>query len=137
MSGMTSSTKIFATLSLSAALGRKIHETENSEILMALGGSLYETGLESTGKYPFPGLKASKVVQINNAVGRLLSSPQYPPEILSMLIAGLVDIHSRVKLDNKALIDPVIYCAQACLDAYDYEPDHEAAWERYQDWVES
>ena len=134
---MNPSTKVFATLSLSAAVGKKIRKMEDSETLNALGESLYKAGYEATGKYPYPALSSSKTRQIINAVGAMLHSPLEPPEILSMLIAGLADIYAKVKPGRQDIIDPVIYCAQACLDAYDYEPDHTAAWERYQKWVAS
>ena len=134
---MNPSTKIFATLSLSAAVGKKIQNMGESKTLKALGESLYNAGYESTGKYQYPTLSASKTRQILDAVGRMLNSAVEPPEILSMLIAGLTDIYAKVKPGRQDIIDPVIYCAQACLDAYDYEPDHTAAWDRYQAWVES
>ena len=132
---MNTSTKIFATLSMSAALGKKIQESEDSETIKGLGKSLYEAGFEATGKYPFPGLKIGKCNQISSAVVGLLSSPKFPPDILSMLIAGLTDIHAKCKPERQEIIDPVIYCAQACLDEYSYEPDHEAAFENYLQWV--
>lgn len=134
---MNPSTKVFATLSLSAAVGKKIQTVDESKTLKALGESLYNAGYEATGKYPYPALSSSKTRQIINAVGVMLHSPLEPPEILSMLIAGLTDIYAKVKPGRQDIIDPVIYCAQACLDAYPDEPDHCAAWERYQKWVAS
>ena len=134
---MTPSTKIFATLSLAAAVGEKIKNMNESETHKALGGSLYDAGYEATGKYPYPALSTSKTRQILDAVESMLSSPLEPQEILSMLIAGMVDINAKCKKERQLIIDPVIYCAQACLDAYHDEPDHDAAFERYQKWTTS
>lgn len=135
---MTPSTKVFATLSLSAAVGHKIKSmTEHDETLKALGLSLYNAGYEATGSYPYPELSLSKTEQICSAVESLLKEPANPEFILSMLIAGLVDIQAKVKKERKELIEPVIVCAQACLDSFDREPDHGAAWARYEKWVAS
>lgn len=134
---MTPSTKVFATLALSSAVGKKIQESEESETIKALGSSLYESGFEATDRYPYSKLTLNKIEQVLNAVESMLENPLEPPEILSMLIAGLTDIRAKVKPERKELIDPVIWCAQACLDAYAYDPDHEAAWERYLDWLTS
>lgn len=132
---MSPSTKVFATLSLAAAVGQKIQNMGSNETIKALGKSLYDVGYEATGKYPYPALSTSKTTQILDAVDALLNSPLGPPEILSRLVAGLVDIHAKCKQDRKEIIDPVIYCAQACLDAYPDEVDHEAAWKAYQRWT--
>ena len=132
---MNPSTKIFATLSLSAAVGKKIQTMDESETLKSLGESLYDVGYEATGKYPYPALSVSKTNQILSAVETMLDSPLEPAEIISMLIAGLVDIQAKCKQERKSIIDPVIYCAQACLDAYPVEPDHAAAWNRYERWT--
>jgi hypothetical protein len=134
---MKPSTKVFATLSLSAAVGKKIKIMEESEALKALGESLYNAGYEATCEYPYTTLSTSKTRQILDAVEAMLKSPLEPPEILSMLLAGLTDIYAKVKPGRQDIIDPVIYCAQACIDAYPDEPDHTAAWDRYQAWVES
>lgn len=133
---MTPSTKVFATLSLSAAVGKKIQTMkESDERLKAIGLSLYNAGYEATGSYPYPALSASKTEQICDAVESLLSDPTEPQVILSMLIAGLTDIQAKVKNERKDLIEPVIHCAQACLDSFDEEPDHDEAWARYERWV--
>ena len=94
---MSPSTKIFATLSLSAAVGKKIQTIDESETRAALGESLYNVGYEATGKYPYPELTASKKQQIYDAVQSLLSGPTEPEALLSMLIAGLIDIHAKCK----------------------------------------
>lgn len=133
---MNPSTKIFATLSLAAAVGKKIQTMKMSNLdQKALGGSLCDVSREAAGLYPFPTLSVSKIVQVFNAVSGLLSGPTEPQVILSMLIAGLVDIHAKCKPERQRIIDPVIYCAQACLDAYTDEMDHDAAFERYQRWA--
>ena len=127
---MNPSTKVFATLALSAALGHKIKTQSTDKTLVSLAEELHKSGFEATSKYPYTALTVSKTVQILNAVGSLLSSPLKPQETLSMLIAGLVDVQAKVKNERKDLIEPVIHCAQACLDSFDEEPDHVAAWER-------
>lgn len=134
---MNTSTKVFATLSLSAAVGQKINGMDQSnDDQKALGQSLYDVGYEATRLYPYPALSVNKTNQILDAVESLLSVHSEPPVILSMLIAGLVDIHAKCKPERKIIIDPVIYCAQACLDSYDDDNvDHSAAFERYERWV--
>lgn len=133
---MTPSTKVFATLSLSAAVGKKIQTMkESDERLKAIGLSLYNAGYEATGLYPYPALSASKTEQICEAVESLLDVPEKPEFILSMLIAGLTDIQAKVKPERKDLIEPVIVCAQACLDSFDDEPDHDEAFEKYMRWT--
>ena len=132
---MNPSTKIFATLSLSAAVDKKINRLEECKHKQALGESLYAAGYEATGKYPYSTLSQKKISQIVEAVESLLSGPTEPQIILSMIIAGLVDIHAKCKLERKIIIYPVIYCAQACLDAYHVEIDHEKAFERYERWA--
>ena len=155
---MNTSTKIFATLSLSAAVGQKIQDMNESETLNALGASLYDVGYKATGKYPYPALSKNKTNQILYAVESLLSRPFEPPDILSMLIAGLIDIRAKCKPERYALIDPVVAAAQDCLNIYDdlfwldnhalfmlthkdakikKEIDHDAAFERYLSWLES
>lgn len=133
---MNPSTKIFATLSLAAAVGKKIQTMDMSNSCQkALGESLHSVGHEATELYPYPALTVSKTVQVFNAVAGLLSGLTEPQALLSMLIAGLVDIYAKCKPERKAIIDPVIYCAQACLDAYPCEIDHDAAFERYERWA--
>ena len=132
---MKPSVKVFATLSLSAAVGKKIQTMEVGEDRKALGSSLYDAGYEATGKYPYPALSAKKIGQIVDAVEGLIASPTEPQVILSMLIAGLVDIHAHVKPERQEILDPVIYCAQACLDSYPGEIDHDEAYNRYCMWA--
>ena len=154
---MNTSTKVFATLALSAAVGKKIKSQESGELAEA-GEKLRSAGFIATGAYPSAHLSEKKTEDIANAVMRLLSTPLEPQDILSMLVAGLVDIRAKCKPERYALIDPVVDAAQACLDIYDdlfwqdnhalfmmlnrdaknkKEINHEAAYERYCAWLES
>lgn len=133
---MNTSTKVFATLALSAAVGEKIKTTESGELSEA-GEKLRSAGFISTGAYPSAPLTGKKNEAISDAVMRLLSTPLEPPDILSMLVAGLIDIRAKCKPERYALIDPVVDAAQACLDLYGEDIDHEAALERYLTWLES
>lgn len=133
---MNTSTKVFATLALSAAVGQKIKTTEAGELSEA-GENLRSAGFIATGSYPSAHLSEKKTEDIENAVMRLLSKPLQPYDILSMLIAGLIDIRAKCKPERYALIDPVVDAAQACLDLYGEDIDHDAAFERYCAWLES
>ena len=133
---MNTSTKVFATLALSAAVGEKIKTTEAGELSEA-GEKLRSAGFIATGAYPSAPLTGKKTEDIANAVMRLLSKPLQPYDILSMLIAGLIDIRAKCKPERYALIDPVVDAAQACLDLYGEDIDHDAAFDRYCAWLES
>ena len=132
---MNTSTKVFATLALSAAVGEKIKTTESGELSEA-GEKLRSAGVIATGAYPSAPLTAKKPEAISDAVMRLLSTPLEPQDILSMLVAGLVDIRAKCKPERHRLIDPIIRSVQACLDIYDDETDHDAAFDRYCAWLE-
>jgi hypothetical protein len=132
---MNTSTKIFATLSMSAAVGEKITKTETDKSLLEAGENLRAAGYIATGAYPYPHLSKSKTNEIAEAVMRLLSSPMLPQEIISMLLAGLIDIRAKCRPERHKLLDPVIDAGQACLDLYADDIDHEVAWSRYQEWV--
>lgn len=155
---MNTSTKVFATLALSAAVGQKIKNQESGELAEA-GEKLRSAGFVATGAYPSAPLTGKKTEDIADAVMRLLSTPLEPPDILSMLIAGLVDIRAKCKPSRYALIDHVVAAAQACIDLYDdlfwqenhaafmifsnkelkirEEINHDAAYERYCAWLKS
>ena len=133
---MNTSTKVFATLALSAAVGEKIKNTESGGLADA-GEKLRYAGFVATWAYPSAPLTAKKIEAIADAVMRLLSTPLEPPDILSMLIAGLVDILAKCKPERYALLDPVVDAAQACLDIYDDDTDHNAAFDRYCAWLKS
>jgi len=133
---MNTSTKVFATLALSAAVGEKIKNTESGELFEA-GEKLRSAGLIATGAYPSASMTPKKTEAIADAVMRLLSTPLEPQDILSMLIAGLIDIRAKCKPERYSLIDPVVDAAQACLDIYDDDTDHDAAFDRYCAWLES
>ena len=125
---MTPSTKVFATLSLSAAAGQKMGGD--------LGMVLHNAGYLATHKWPYAALKTKKVIQIMDAVGGLLSGPVNLPSVLRMLVAGLVDIRAAVKPDRQAILDPVIDAAGKCLDQFQADEDDEIkAFERYQSWT--
>ena len=132
---MNTSIKVFATLALSAAVGEKIKNTESGELSEA-GEKLRSAGFIATGAYPSAPLTAKKTEAISDAVMRLLSTPLEPQDILSMLVAGLVDIRAKCKPERHRLIDPIIRSVQACLDIYDDETDHDAAFDRYCAWLE-
>ncbi len=133
---MNTSTKVFATLALSAAVGQKIKNQGSGELAEA-GETLRSAGFIATGAYPSASLTPKKTEAIANAVMRLLSTPLEQQDILSMLVAGLVDIRAKCKPERHILIDPVIDAAQACLDLYGEDIDHDAAFERYCAWLES
>lgn len=133
---MNTSTKVFATLALSAAVGEKIKTTEAGELSEA-GEKLRSAWFIATGAYPSASLTPKKTEAISDAVMRLLSTPLEPQDILSMLVAGLVDIRAKCKPERHMLIDPIIRSVQACLDIYDDETDHDAAFDRYCAWLES
>ena len=136
MRDMNTSTKVFATLALSAAVGEKIKNTESGE-LSAAGEKLRSAWFIATGSYPSVHLSEKKTDAIADAVMRLLSTPLEPQDILSMLVEGLIDIRAKCKPERYSLIDPVVDAAQACLDLYGEDIDHEAAFERYCAWLES
>ena len=109
---MNTSTKVFATLALSAAVGEKIKTTESGELSEA-GEKLRSAGFIATGAYPSAPLTGKKTETIADAVMRLLSTPLEPQDILSMLVAGLVDIRAKCKPERYALIDPVVEIGRA------------------------
>ena len=133
---MNTSTKVFATLALSAAVGEKIKTTESGELSEA-GDKLRSAAFIATGAYPSAPLTGKKTEAIADAVMRLLSTPLEPQDILSMLVAGLVDIRVKCKPERYALIDPVVDAVQACLYLYKEDIDHDAAFKRYCAWLES
>ena len=125
---MTPSTKVFATLSLSAATGQKMGGD--------LGMNLHNAGYLATHRWPYAALKTKKVIQIMDAVSDLLSGPVNLPSVLRMLVAGLVDIRSSVKPDRQAILDPVIDAVGKCLDQFPADDEDEIkAFERYQEWT--
>jgi len=133
---MNTSTKVFATLALSAAVGQKIKNQESGELAEA-GEKLLSAGFIATCAYPSAPLTGKKTENIANAVMRLLSTQLEPQDILSMIVAGLIDIRAKCKPERYALIDPVVAAAQACLDLYGEDIDHGSAFDRYCAWLES
>ncbi len=142
---MNTSTKVFVTLALSAEVGEKIKTTETGELYDA-GEKLRSAGFIATRAYPSAPLTAKKIEEIADAVMRLLSTPLEPPDISSMLIAGLIDIRAKCNPERHIFIDPVVDAAQDCIDIYDNlfwqdNPalfiDHDAAFKRYCAWIGS
>lgn len=136
---MNPSTKVFATLSLAAAIGKKT-ETMGKGIcddeIKNRGKRLHDAGYSASEKYPFQGLTIKKIIQIGDAVKGLLGGKQTQYSVISMVIAGLVDIRAKCNPDRWPLIDPVIDCAKDCLDLF--QADEQAdidAFERYQEWA--
>lgn len=131
---MNTQTKVLSTLSMASAVGKKIEMVEHDPNLVGAGQALSRVGFESSRAYPAASVEKN-VDKIADAVIRLLDGPLLPADMLSMLIAGLIDIHARIKHARRILIDPVIYAAQTCLDFYPCDVDHEAAFNRYLEWI--
>jgi len=134
---MNTQTKVFSTLALSLATDKKIESLADTPDLKAAGKALKDAGFEATHRYPASNTSIMKNKDnIASAVLSLLSGPLNPQQILSMLIAGLSDIYAKCNTERHEIIDPVIYCAQACLDFLpDDDTDHEVAFERYMKWI--
>jgi hypothetical protein len=133
---MTPSIKVFATLSMAAAVGDRIKTHGHTENIRGTGSALETAALDASRKYPNAGLNKN-VSKIADSVIRLLSGPLDPQELLSMLLAGLTDIYAKCNPSRHEILDSVIYAAQACLDFYPDDIDHEAAFDRYCAWVAS
>lgn len=131
---MNTQTKVLATLSMAAAVGKKIETMETDPNLIGAGEALSKISFESARAYPTASVEKN-VDKIADAVARLLYGPLDPRDILSMLIAGLTDIHAKIAPARRGLIDPVIYAAQACLDFYQDDVDYEVVFTRYCEWV--
>lgn len=134
---MKPATKVFATLSMAAAVGAKISIIGETQDIRGAGTALEGSGYEAAGKYPYPGLSEKKIEVICDSVKRMLPIPIEPQEILSILMAGLVDIYAKCNPARHELLDPVFYAAQACLDFYPDDVDHEKAFGRYETWCQS
>lgn len=133
---MKPTTKVFATLSLSAAVGKKISLSGETENIRGAGVALMDAGHEATTLYPAAGVE-KQINKIMLAVNSLIFKPMDPQEILSMLMAGLSDIYAKCNPDRHEILDSVIYSAQACLDFYHDGIDHEKAYLRYNEWCAS
>ena len=131
---MNTQTKVLATLSMAAAVGQKIESMGIDINLTGAGKALKDIGFESARAYPAASVEKN-VDKIADAVIRLLNGPLDPRDMLSMLLAGLSDIYAKINHDRRYIIDPVIYAAQACLDFYPGDVDHEAAFSRYLEWI--
>lgn len=136
---MNSSTRIFATLSLAAATGKKIQnigKVEHDKKAQRLGRELQLVGRYAVHRYPAGDFTPQKIMDIYDSVVALISGPTDPPVILSMLIAGLSDIIATCDKKRRKLIERVINGAQECLDIYPFaDTDHDAAWAQYERWV--
>ena len=132
---MKPSVKIFAMLSLSAAVGDKMVKVCKSKDKIDAGRKLHDAGCLAAKLYPYTALSPKKVDDIGKSVEALICVPMTPPEILSILLAGLIDIRAKCNPGRHATLDPVIDNAQLCVDLYDDDIDHELAYERYIEWV--
>jgi hypothetical protein len=137
---MNPSTKVFATLSLAAALGQIIQKSTGTDAMHWRGQKLQEAGFDAVGRYPFPPLTDSKVRQIGIKVEEICSGENISViETLSFLVCGLIDIRSKTNPSNWKYIDPVLKRAVWCQEFFDpkYELDeaHAKAMEDYTRWV--
>lgn len=139
--------KVFATLALSSAVGQKIWELETSKgdagnnLLASKARILWKLSFENTWKYPSKSMTQARVKDVESAVIFLLSGEVSPELVLSMLIAGLCDIHEKCSPHNKTLVDEVITAVRECLNCYlrgedDELESDEAAIIRYNAWLE-
>ncbi len=133
------STKVFATLALAAATGKKIHSlgvAENDKKAMRLGRELQLCGKYASKRYPAEKFTPWRILAIYDSVSALINGPEDPEKILSMLLAGLSDIVPGCDTRRRVQIEDIISSAQACLDMYPMaDDDHESAFERYERWV--
>lgn len=132
---MKPTTKVFATLSMSSAVGKKISIQGETDNIRGAGVALMNAGQEATSLYPVAGIQ-KQIDKIMDAVESLVSTPMEPQEILSMLLAGLIDLYSKCNKSRHYIFDPVLYCVQTCLEFYPDCIDHEAAYLRYEIWCD-
>jgi hypothetical protein len=134
------STKVFAILSLAAALGQIIEKSTGTEAMHWRGQKLQEAGFEAVGKYPFPPLSNSKVRQIGKKIEEVCCGENISIiETLSFLICGLIDIRAKTNQANWKHIDPVLKRATWCMELFDprYEMEeiHANAFEQFERWA--
>lgn len=138
---MNPSTKVFAILSLSAAIGKILSRTKGDDRIIWRGKCLHDAGFKATESYPFPALTNSKIKQIEAKVEQVCKDGEDMNiiETLSFLIVGLTDIRAKMNSSNWAYLDPVLTRAQWCMDLfcgkYAHEDVHEAAYIKYEDWI--
>lgn len=130
---MKPAVKVFATLALSAAVGERIKKHGHTIDVRGAGLALERAVFEAIRKYPAAGIEKN-IDKIADTVTSLLSGPLDPQELLSILVAGLSDIYAKCNPARHEIIDSVIYAAQACLDFYPNDIDHESAFKRYERW---
>lgn len=138
---MKPSTKVFAILSLSAAIGGIMQKAKGPDTIKWRGECLYNSAFKATGDYPFPIIKQSKADQIESKVGEICKEDEEFDviETLSLLLCGLADIRSYMGARNKLIIDPVMVSAKWAMEIFDpgykHEQSHINAMESYEKWV--
>jgi len=138
---MNSSTKVFSILSLSAAIGNILANSNGDDRIKWRGQKLHEAGFEATQRYPFPPLTTSKIRQIEKKVDEVCQHERDINiiETLAFLIAGLVDIRAYIKPDKWFFLDPVLTRATWCLDLVDSKCEQEEiyakAFEDFERWA--
>lgn len=138
--------RVFATLALSAAVGAKIWQIEAikgsscNKKLMEAAENLHNVSFNSSSLYPSKSMTQERVVDIGEAVEKLLGESILPETILSMVMAGLCDIENKCSIGNKEYISVVITAIRSCIDCYlkneDDEFEDEGAFEKYNNWLE-
>lgn len=129
--------KIFTTLSLSAAIGEKVlNDGPKSTEIAKAALELKNAGYKASAVYPYQGLSGKKVTQVLGAVDRLLNKQMAPGHIISIMIAGLVDIYSKVGVERKKLLTPVIKALENLLSALDDHTDYDQSYIDYLAWLE-
>lgn len=132
---LNATTKTFATFSLSAAVGQMMLDAEDDQEKQK-GHALHEAGLHASSVYPSHHLSAGAIKRIGKAVDNLCSPSTPIEQVLSMLLASLVDIRAHVKTDRHAYIDPLIKCIRCALDFYKTDEElHISALKTYWRWA--
>lgn len=135
---MNATTKTFAVFSLSAAVGKMIIDSGESDQEKWRGQKLYEAGIHAAAVYPSHHLTENALVRIGNAVENLCNQTTPIERVLSMVLAALVDIRAFVQSDRHGYIDPLIKRVKCAMDYYSAQDDvHIAAYDQYIKWAES
>lgn len=145
---MNASTKTFAILSLSAAIGNMMAQSESpdrdpseAEKIRWRGKKLAEVGVIAVTKYPLPILTKSKMKQIEKKVDEICRDKDdfIIVEKLAFLVTALVDIRAHIKPERWELIDPILKrtnWAMALFDPkYEQEDLHVRALEAFERWA--
>ncbi len=145
---MNASTKTFAILSLSAAIGglmaksKSNDRTQNElEMINWRGQKLAEAGVIAVEKYPLPSLTKSKLKQVEKKVDEVCKHEDefMIVEKLAFLITALIDIRAHIKPKRWILIDPILTRANWAMQLFDskYEQEHlhSKAFEAFERWA--